>query len=110
MKETLLLRPGEQVIVESETIKIHADKTMNIKGYLYLTTIKLVFLNSYGIIEFYLPIDQIVGVSSTGGFFSKYLVIQYLFSPGQPTQIIFKMKDPQKWVKEIYGLITAEKK
>jgi hypothetical protein len=110
MKETLLLKPGEQVLIESKASKFNEDKAMNINGYLYLTTIKLVFVNGYGIIELYLPIDQIVGVCSTGGFFSKYLVIQYLFSPGHPTQIMFKLKDPQNWVKEIYGLVTSEKK
>ena len=108
MKELLLLKPGEKIILESKANKFREDKA--VKGYMYLTNNKLLFVNRSGIIDFYLSINHIIGVCSTGGMFNKYLVVQYLYDVGRPDQILFKLKHPHKWVTAIHKLITSENK
>ena len=106
MKDILLLKHDEKFILESPTVYISEDN--NRKGFLYLTTQKLLYISNNSIIEFYVPIHNIIGVFSTG-FLSKFLIIQYLTGKDQISQATFKVKKAKNWVKEIHATITSPK-
>ena len=106
MEQVLFLKPKEEIIIQDRAIYILEKKAIN--GNLYLTTTKFLFINVTGNIEFYIPINNIMGVCSHG-FMSKFLVIQYLSEKERPLQTTFKVKKANQWVKAIHNVITIKK-